>query len=165
MSEYIEFYVRKDEMYLPIGIYNRVDTRYQAFEDFVPHYNGLAPITEKTLDEARYEAKHRIIEAKDGLKRITEEKADILKANNSLEDKMDYLSGYYDVEEEYNDEIKEWTTALNFVNSLYGIIDKYSLSEYRGFNADKYLYAGIEPEIRKDNTEITEEDRKNIEDE
>ena len=165
MSEYIEFYVRKDEIYLPIGVYSRVDSRYRAFADFVPHYNGLTPITEKTLDEVRYEAEHRISEAKDGLKRIKEEKADIFKANNSLEDKMEYLSGYYDVEEEYNDEIKEWTTALNFVNSLYGIIDKYSLSEYKGFDADKYLYAGIEPEIRKDNTEITEEDRKNIEDE
>lgn len=162
MSQYIEFYVRKGETYLPVGTYCRVDTRYQVFNSLVTAYGGLTPITSEILKEAQDEVNCELDDKKKALKRIERERANILKANNSLEEKVAYLSDYDETEADYKEEIELWTAAYYFIDSLRGILDEARYDETDGIIKDKYLYAGIEVEIKKDENEITEEDRKRM---
>ena len=62
--------------------------------------------------------------------------------------------------DETKDEIEAWVGVDRFIDFLYGILESVNYrSEFEGLE-DKYLYAAIEPEAKKDVKEITEEERK-----
>ena len=161
MSQYLEFYIRgKDNQFYPIAEYCRSSSYFEAFEEYVPSYDGLGAITEQTLGCVRKDVRNQIEEQKQFIKREKTRKQDILQANNSFEEKMDAICSCDQDIEETEDEMKAWEGVDFFIDFLYGIIESINYrSEFEG-KEDKYLYAGIEPQEHKDITEITDEERK-----
>ncbi len=161
MSQYLNFYIRgKDEQFYPIAEYCRSSSYYEAFEEYVPSYDGLGAITEQTLGCVRKDVRNQIEEQKQFIKREKTRKQDILQANNSFEEKMDAICSCDQDIEETEDEMKAWEGVDFFIDFLYGIIESINYrSDFEGLE-DKYLYAAIEPEAHKDITEITDEERK-----
>lgn len=161
MSQYLEFYIRgKDNQFYPIAEYCRSSSYFQAFNEYVPSYDGLGAITEQTLGYVRSDVRKQIQELKQFIKREQAHKQDILQANNSFEEKMDAICDSDQYIEETEDEIRTWEAVDYFIDFLYGIIESVSYrSDFEG-SEDKYLYAGIEPMVNKDKTEITDEERK-----
>ena len=160
MSQYLEFYIRgKDNQFYPIAEYCRSSSHFQAFNEYVPSYDGLGAITEQTLGYVRSDVKKQIQEQKHLIERERSHKQDILQANNSFEEKMDAICDSDQYIEETEDEIRTWEAVDYFIDFLYGIIESISYrSDFKGLE-DKYLYAGIEPMAIKDKTEITDEER------
>lgn len=161
MSQYLNFYIRgKDNQFYPIAEYCRSSSYYEAFEGYVPSYDGLGAITEQTLGCVRGDVRNRIQEQKRFIKSEKAHKQDILQANNSFEEKMDAICDCDQFIEESKDEIEAYEAVDYFIDFLYGIIESINYrSDFEGLE-DKYLYAAIEPEAHKDITEITDEERK-----
>ena len=160
MSQYLEFYVRYNDNYLPIASYCGSSAYMEMFDDYVPGYSGLRAVTETMLSAVRGEIQRKIKENSRFVKETERLKQDILQANNSLEDKLEEIAG----QDEYIEEIEDENEALNgvdyFISFLYGILEEAEYGDHDGIQKDKYLYAGIEPEIHKDITEVTEEELK-----
>ena len=161
MSQYLNFYIRgKDNQFYPIAEYCRSSSYYEAFESYVPSYDGLGAVTERTLGCIRADVECHIKEEKAFIKNTENHKHDILQANNSFEEKMDVICGCDEYIEETKDAIEAWEAVDHFIDFLYGILESINYrSEFEGLE-DKYLYAAIEPEAHKDITEITDEERK-----
>lgn len=160
MSQYLEFYVRHNDDYLPIASYCGSSMYMEMFDDYVPSYNGLRTVTESMLGSIRGDIRQKIKENEQFIKRTEKLKQDILQANNSMEEKLEQIAG----QDEYLDEIEDENKALDgvdhFVDFLYGILEEVEFGDHKGIQKDKYLYVGIEPELRKDITEITEDELK-----
>ncbi len=161
MSQYLSFYIRgKDNQFYPIAEYCRSSSYYEAFEGYVPSYDGLGAVTERILGCIRRDVECHIKEQKQFVKREQAHKQDILQANNSFEEKMDAICDCDQFIDETKDEIEAWVGVDHFINFLYGILESMNYrSEFEGLE-DKYLYAAIEPESKKDVKEITDEERK-----
>lgn len=161
MSQYLSFYIRgKDEQFYPIAEYCRSSSYYEAFEEYVPSYDGLGAVTERTLGCVRVDVERHIKEQEQFIEREKAHKQDILQANNSFEEKMDAICGCDQYIEETEDEVDAWKGVDCFIDFLYGILASVNYrSEFEG-REDKYLYAAIEPESKKDVKEITDEERK-----
>lgn len=160
MSQYLEFYIRHNDDYLPIASYGGGSAYMEVFDDYVPSYSGLRTVTESMLGSVRADVQQKIKENKQFIKRTKKLKQDILQANNSMEEKLEQIAG----QDEYLDEIEDENEALDgvdhFIDFLYGILEEAEFSEHEGIQKDKYLYVGVEPELRKDLTEITKDELK-----
>lgn len=161
MSQYLNFYIRgKDNQFYPIAEYCRSSSYYEAFEGYVPSYDGLGAVTERTLGCIRADVERHIQEQEQFIESEKAHKQDILQANNSFEEKMDAICDCDQCIDETKDEIEAWEGVDYFIAFLYGILESMNYrSEFEGLE-DKYLYAAIEPEAHKDITEITDEERK-----
>ena len=161
MSQYLSFYIRgKDEQFYPIAEYCGSSSYFEAFEPYIPSYNGLGAITEQTLGCVRADVRNHVQEQKQFIKREKTHKQDILQANNSFEEKMDAICSCDQFIEETEDEIEAWKATDHFIDFLHGILESINYrSRFEG-REDKYLYAAIEPQIIKDVRDFTEEDKK-----
>lgn len=160
MSQYLEFYVRHNDDYLPIASYCGSSAYMEMFEDYVPGYSGLRTVTESMLGSIRGDIRQKIKENEQFIKRTEKLKQDILQANNSMEEKLEQIAG----QDQYLDEIEDENEALDsvdhFINFLYDILEEAEFGEHEGIQKDKYLYAGVEPVIHKDYDEMTPEEVK-----
>lgn len=161
MSQYLEFFIRgKDNQFYPIAEYCRSSSYFEAFEDYVPSYDGLGAVTERILGCIRVDVERHIKEQEQFIEREKTHKQDVLQANNSFEEKMDAICDCDQFIEETKDEIEAWVGVDRFIDFLYGILESVNYrSDFEGLE-DKYLYAAIEPEAHKDVREMTEEERK-----
>ena len=160
MSQYLEFYVRHNDDYLPIASYCGSSTYMEAFEKYVPSYRGLRTVTESMLGSVRKYVRLKIKDNEQFIKRTEKLKQDILQANNSMEEKLEQIAG----QDEYLDEIEDENEALDsvdhFIDFLHGILEEAEFSDHEEIQKDKYLYVGIEPALCKDITEMTEDELK-----
>lgn len=155
MSQYLEFYVRHNDDYLPIASYVGSSAYMEMFDDYVPEYSGLGTITESTLSSIRGDIRQKIKENEQFAKRTEKLKQDILQANNLMEEKLDHIAGEDQVLDEIEDENEALDGVDHFINFLYNILEEAEFGEHEGIQKDKYLYAGVEPVIHKDYDEMT----------
>lgn len=166
MSRYLNFYIRNKNSYLSIASFCGSSSYMEAFDDKVPSYSGVAPVTRELLGTIQAEAKERIANDKKSIEKWNKEKEQILQASNSLEEKMEYIYSEESVINEVEDDIKAWTSVQYFIDFLYNILEEgeygyvYNKKGHYKNDANKYLYVGIEPMKVKDVDELTEEDRK-----
>ena len=160
MSQYLSFYIRgKDEQFYPIAEFCRSSSYYEAFEQFVPAYDGLGAITESTLGVVRGDVAQRIRELKHSIEKAKEHKHDILQANNSLDEKMEHLYDWDQCIDDNEDELKAFEAVDHFIDFLYDILDSINYrSEFEG-REEKYLYGCIEPMFKKDASEVSDKER------
>lgn len=151
MSQYIHFFIKtKDDIYYPIGTFNRSDIRYKLFSNRAP-YESVDNLTKRELKEIINEAKEEI---ELNTQRIEEEKVKLewLKgAQMDLDDKLDIVEEYFSAINERENNIKEINKGIDFVYYLMSLISEayndnhYSSEESRMWlHEDFYVYFGIE---------------------
>lgn len=160
MSQYLEFYVRHNDDYLPIASYGGGSAYMEMFDNYVPSYSGLRTVTESMLGSVRADVQRKIKENGQFIKRCEKLKHDILQANNSMEEKLDYMAGEDQSIEETEDENEALDSVDHFIDFLYNILEEAEFSEREGIEKDKYLYVGVEPTILKDYSEMSLEEIK-----
>jgi len=160
MSQYLEFYIRHNDDYLPIASYCGSSAYMEMFDDYVPSYSGLRTVTESMLSSVRADVQQKIKENEQCIKRAEKLKQDILQANNSMEEKVEYMAGEDQAIEETEDENRALDSVDHFIDFLYNILEEAEFGEHEGIQKDKYLYAGVEPAICKDYDEMTPEEVK-----
>lgn len=148
MSAYVNFYLRVNDNFAPIGSFSRSNIIYETTNSDLP-WEKMKPIRKSTLDDwvKNIETKSQHM-AK--MKKENEDKcAQIMAvANNPLEEKLDAVADIERDCDEINERIEECEYAINTLLCFYNIIEEY---QYRGsdevqFENDynHYIYAGIE---------------------
>lgn len=155
MSSYINFYLKVEDKYCPLGSYSRNCPEYQFLKDLVP-YEKLAPLTIEKLNSAIEDIKFAIENERKGINNYLQNIEDIKTFNNSINEKMELIANYRDTLDELKEDLKANKNCLAFVYWLVGILTDIKYDPYadkHGIVPDNYLWAGVEasPEEEVDN--------------
>ena len=144
MSSYVNFYLRVNDTFAPIGSYSRNNKMYEYMDCYCP-YEKIRPFTVDDFIEiinSLKDNKHNIKQA-----RKTEKKhyTAIIQANNSVEEKLNALYESESSLKEMDKEIAEINFTINTLQIFCNMIDdfKYSTSDFSN-DYNHYIYAGIE---------------------
>ena len=147
MSSYINFFIRSDNRFLPLGNFSRSSEIYQRLNNDVPYeklkaltYNKLNNVVNNIIEDA-HKYNNRILKYKKEIELIAT-------FNNSVEDKLEAINSIESTIEDIEESISELNFAQGWFDSLCKIIDRaseYTDEDYNGLiDASKYIYAGIE---------------------
>ena len=146
MSSYVNFYLRVNDSFAPIGSYSRSSEMYQVMNYYCPYGKIWAFTPGKLLDiikEFTNKANRMKEERKEDEKRCEM----IMQANNPLNEKMEAV---YEIEsnfEEMDLSIQELEFAADTLRVFYNMIDDFRYCGSSGtFSNDynHYIYAGVE---------------------
>ena len=88
MSSYVNFYLRINDLFVPIGSYSRSSEMYQTMYHYCP-YGKIKALTKENLYEVINDLETRAQRIKD-FRAADEKRCDmIMQANNALEEKME----------------------------------------------------------------------------
>ena len=135
MSAYIQFFIRHEDTFLPIGVFNRNNAIYQVF-DGIAAWEKIRPIGEPILNDAERIVKEFISVSEKALARANEFK-------NSVEEKLQSIEEYNSYIAEITDDIKGLEAAQQYLWFLRDILESV---EDTDFNKQPYLYVGVEVE-------------------
>ena len=141
MSAYIQFFVRNENDFMPIGVYSRNNSIYHYFDEYTP-WGKIKPITRPLLSKVREDINEDLAATQKRYDRAKEMKEWIATLNNSLEEKMEYIASAEEVLNECCEEIDRLTYTkhyLTFLDDVIGSVEYDILMDHKN-----YLYAGIE---------------------
>ena len=141
MSAYIQFFIRHENAFLPIGIFCRSNEIYQCFNEYVP-YGKIKPITKTLLNFVRNNVNDDIIYHQERLRRAVEMKKYVATMNNSMEEKMEWVDNIESMIDECKSDIDELQSVKHYLNFLQDILEAVEYETHIEMN--KYLYVGIE---------------------
>lgn len=146
MSQYIEFYIKGKNEYLPIGIFSRSNSIYRIMSESVnvPAYDKVAPLKVQHISLALKDATDEKLRFEKRIAELREEKALIATFNNSVEDKTAAIFNINEDIKSYEELIEEINVAIGYLTSLYNIID--AVRYMKDYDVDNYVYCGIECE-------------------
>ena len=147
MSSYINFFVKRKNIYVPIGSFCRSSVIYREFDG---EYEKIKPLTSEKLTSIYMELKEekmKVLKDFEDYKREFEEYvAFIQKMNNTLNEKLDAIAEKESFLKEYKREIDEMVDdieiATSFCYFLSNILDE-ALS-YDDIDEDFYIFYGVE---------------------
>ena len=142
MSAYIQFFIRHEDTFLPIGTFNRNNAIYQVF-DGIAVWEKIRPIGEPILNDAEKIVKEFIGVSEKALARANEEKSAIVVFNNTVEEKLQSINEYNSYIAEIKEDIKGLEAAQQYLWFLRDILESIKCTD---FNKQPYLYVGIEVE-------------------
>lgn len=152
MSSYINFYLRVEDKYCPIGIYSRNCPEYRFFKDIVP-FEKITPISVKKLQAVIEDIEFAINNEMKSIGRYSLNIRDIKTFNNSLSEKMELIEDYRNTINELKEDLEAKKNCLNFVNWLIEILTDIKYSPYankHSITQDNYLWVGIEAEPKEE---------------
>ena len=141
MSAYIQFFIRHNDDFLPIGVFSRANVVYQVFNSIAP-WEKLRPISTMHLNEAAKEVNELINRDKKALARLDEREKLVATFNNSVEEKLEALADYGEYKNEVVKELESEEGARAYIHMLYNVLD--SIEYDKRFDMGAYLYVGIE---------------------
>lgn len=140
MSSYMNFFVKYNDVYAPIGSFSRNNTIYQVFDRL---YGKIQPLTKNELEMVRNTINTRKNELKEYEKNYDNTIKIIQNMNNSVDDKLLALSELANERKDLDFEIDDVIMAENFCNFLETILDETYNEDY-GLDRDNYIYYGVE---------------------
>lgn len=146
MSQYIEFYIKGKNEYLPIGIFSRSNSIYRVMSESVnvPVYDKVVPLKVQHISLALKDATDEKLRFEKRIAELREEKALVATFNNSVEDKTTAIFNINEDIKSYEELVEEINAAIGYLTSLYDIID--AVRYMKDYDMDNYVYCGIECE-------------------
>ena len=141
MSAYIQFFIRNDEAFMPIGIYCRGSKIYEYFDDYTP-WEKIKHVTQPLLDKIRDNVNDDILSFQERYDRAKEMKEYIAGINNSMDEKMEWIENIEATLGECCEEIKKAEYVKHYLNFLDDIIESVEYEKHIDYK--NYLYVGIE---------------------
>lgn len=149
MSQYIQFFIRCEDKFVPMCSYSRSNMIFRAFAYHAP-YEKVTPITEHILRAA----KNYLKSEEDGIEAKIELYRDMIESirhfDNDVDDKLEAINSVNADIGELKSELEEIRLAKAFTDILDGILVS---AKYRddgdgcplaNYTEDTVLYAGIE---------------------
>lgn len=141
MSAYIQFFVRNDEAFMPVGIYSRNNEIYQYFDEYAP-WGKIKHITQPLLSMIRDDVNDAILYFQKRHDRTKEMKEYVAGMNNSMDEKMGWIENIEATLGDCREEIKKAEHVKTYLNFLDDIIESVEYEEH--IDHKNYLYVGIE---------------------
>lgn len=141
MSTYIQFFVRNDEAFMPVGTYCHVNKIYHYFDEYTP-WEKIKPVTRPLLNKIRDNINDDILEQQKRYNRAKEMKEYVAGMNNSMDEKMEWIENIEATLRDCREEIEEAEYVKHYLNFLDDIIESVEYEEH--IDHKNYLYVGIE---------------------
>ena len=145
MSSYVNFYLRVNDSFAPIGSWSRSSELYRAMEDYCP-YEKLCAFDSATLMDVIHNLEDKIDRMKE-MRKFDENRCQmIMQANNSIDEKLEAIYNIESNFEEIDSSIEETAFAADTLRVFYNMIEDFRFSDDGKFSNDynHYVYAGIE---------------------
>ena len=149
MSQYIQFFIRHNDDFLPIGTYSRSSAIYQMGKFSVP-YEAIRAIDSDTLNGWKRSAESEIEQIQECISTRKEFIEMTMQSNNPLDEKMEYVGDVYNEIACMKEEIEDARDAIKYYEFLETLISEAEETKYNynenGVHLDpaQYIYAGIE---------------------
>ena len=123
MSSYINFYVEKDGVFIPLTDYSRNNPMYKAAESYVPYGKGVK-LEEKIYSFIKEELEESIKRYNKALERYEHDIEFTRKVEGiSLKEKLEAVEEYRSFIEEVCEELEMTKAQLNHFNFIYHIVE------------------------------------------
>lgn len=145
MSQYIHFYVRREDIFINLCEFSRNNYVYKALSDSVV-YEKIQPLTIEELREAKEYLEDLIKENKKQIERLQQLNQHITQMNNSISEKMNQICSNIDEIKDLKVDIKDLSCALghlNFLIHVYWCNDDW-MWDTEEKRKQPFLYVGIE---------------------
>ena len=145
MSQYVNFYLRVNDMFAPIGSWSRASQVFDVAKNIVP-YEHIKHLTKEDFKNAIEDLEARITLNKECLGYNQKRRELIINAQNTpLSEKLEAIDAIDEYDEETNEHIEELTYAVAYLYHLINMINEYEWAENVFKNdAEHYVYGGIE---------------------
>ena len=141
MSAYIQFFIRHNETFMPIGIYCRSSKIYEYFDEYTP-WEKIKVVTRPLLDKIRDNINDDILYYQKRYDRAKEMKEYVATMNNSMDEKMEWIENIEATLGDCCEEIEKAEYVKHYLNFLDDIIESVEYED--GIDYKNYLYVGIE---------------------
>ena len=141
MSAYIQFFIRHDEVFMPIGIYIRNSKIYEYFDEYTP-WEKIKVVTRPLLNKIRDDVNEDILYHQKRYDRAKEMKEYVATMNNSMDEKMEWVENIEATLSDCCEEIKKAEYVKHYLNFLDDIVESVEYEE--NIDYKNYLYVGIE---------------------
>lgn len=143
MSSYVNFYLRINDLFVPIGSYSRSSEMYQIMDHYCP-YGKIKPLTKDSLYKIINDLEDRKQKIKD-FRIANEKRCDmIMQANNTIEEKMEAISSIMSGFNDMDTDIEELSFSADTLRVFSNMIEEFSYNNKFSNDCNHYLYAGIE---------------------
>ena len=141
MSAYIQFFVRNENAFMPIGIYCRGSKIYEYFDEYTP-WEKIKCITRPLLNKIRDDVNEDILSYQKRYDRAKEMKEYVATMNNSMDEKLEQIENIEEILGVCLEGIEKAEYVKNYLNFLGDIIEAVEYEEHIDYKS--YLYVGIE---------------------
>lgn len=123
MSSYVNFYVEKNGVFIPLTDYSRNNPMYRAADSYVPYEKGVK-LDEKIYSYIKREFEESIERYEKALERYEHNIEFTRKVEGiTLTEKLEAVEEYQSLIEEVNEELEMTKAQLNHLNFIYRITD------------------------------------------
>lgn len=141
MSSYVNFFLKKDNVFCPIASFSRSTQYYRKFSPYLPYGKCMA-ITRELLTSIKNEVIFDIHLSDMHIKELEKMNEFLKGSNDPLESKVVFFL-------ENNQSIREEEMEKTDIENLSHFIDFlliiiYEAEDYHDINFEEYIYAGIE---------------------
>lgn len=149
MSQYIQFFIRHNDDFLPIGTYGRPSGIFQMARFDVP-YEAIHAVTSDTINAWKEGAEDEIEQIQKHISTRKEFIEMTMQSNNPLDEKMEYVGDVYNEIAYMKEEIEDARDAIKYYEFLATLISEAEETKYNddenGVHLDpvQYIYVGIE---------------------
>lgn len=143
MSEYINFFIRYKNNFIPLFDYCRSSYIYKVFREQAP-YGKVSAIKYSQLNGVYKDLRDWKEVTLKAIKEKEKTIEEISAFNNSVSDKMEAIYEIKDTLCELEDDAKNLDFALSVVEIIIDIIDTARFTDDYEVDLDNYIYAGIE---------------------
>ena len=141
MSAYIQFFIRNDETFMPIGVHCRGSHVYKYFDEYTP-WEKIKVVTRPLLNKIRDDVNDDILYFQKRSDRAKEMKEYVAGMNNSMDEKMEWVENIEATLGDCCEEIEQENYVKQFLNFLNDIIESVEYED--NIDHKNYLYVGIE---------------------
>lgn len=147
MSQYLNFFVRIKDGFIPIGDYSRNSIFYQMVNSCIfPPYEKIMPVSIQQLKEVCDNFKKNQTNIRLQINRAEKKKELLATFNNSVDDKLEAMREYDSSIAEWEEDYDQLSCCIGACNTYIDMIEavKYSDCKIEGICSDSYIYCGIE---------------------
>lgn len=139
MSEYIQFFIRHNDDFIPILTYSRNNPIFRIGSYYDVPYEKIIKVNENWFHQVIMEFEEKIEDLKTRKKEIEYESNQILSTNNSLEEKMEFVRYNSQAIREIDYEIELHLSQRSVITVLYDMYENFGIEE-----VTDAIYVGIE---------------------
>lgn len=146
MSQYVNFFLRCEDKFIPLFSFSRNSYLYGAFHTDAP-YGKISAITSESLKNAQKILLDTIETYQGRMASYVEEQRLIPSFNNSVEEKLIGLRDMDELISNVRDEMEELNAALGYCSVMDDILETAKYGEkvpVSTYNENSLLYCGIE---------------------
>lgn len=152
MSQYLTFFARIGDRFIPLASYSRNTVIYQAFNTVAATpYEKIKAISKDTIINIRNGFTNNLLTIENCIDQLLAKKREIATFNNSVEDKLEATHECDSEIDNWKDDYDDQCSYMGVCNFLISMIEEIEYKEPEDklddVDAKHYIYCGIEAPI------------------